>query len=191
MNLSNFSNLNIILSWEKDPHIWPPMKNASHTHGSYVCALTHSADTSRVQRRKPMRQPFVCLPNFGSVFSGACVPLHALLSSLIDTHTHPIYIQTHACIDTHFPWCCFNRGEQQWSGTGLFFSAGQNLASPKGGSHPIPPKVPLVWACLNLHLLRELHFRYIVQASLNTVEGRWDIMLKSTLQDQSTLCTGL
>lgn len=44
---------------------------------------------------------------------------------------------------------------------------------------------------LNLHLLRELHFRYIVQASLNIAEGRWDIMLKSTPQDQSTLCTGL
>lgn len=175
----------------KYAHVWPPMKNASHTHGSDVCALTHSADTSPVQRGKPMRWSFVCWPNLGSVFPGAHVPLHALLSSLIDVHTQLIYIQTHTYIDTHFPLCCFSRGKQQWFGTGLFFSAGQSLARPKGGSHTIPPKVPLVWAHLNLHLLRELHFRYIVQASLSTVEGGWDIMLKSTLQDQSSLCTGL
>ncbi|KAJ4920084.1 hypothetical protein JOQ06_027990, partial [Pogonophryne albipinna] len=44
---------------------------------------------------------------------------------------------------------------------------------------------------LNLHLLGELHFRYIVQASLNTAQGRWDVMLKSTPQDQPALseCT--
>ncbi|KAI4806517.1 hypothetical protein KUCAC02_017337, partial [Chaenocephalus aceratus] len=32
---------------------------------------------------------------------------------------------------------------------------------------------------LNLHLLGELHFRYIVQASLNTAQGRRDVMLNT------------
>lgn len=90
----------------------------------------------------------MCLPRFGSVFSGAYTPLHALLSPLIDAHAlahtpftlKPIPILTHT-----FPGVVLAGGEQQWSGTGLFFSAGQSLARPKGGSHPIPPEVPLVW----------------------------------------------
>lgn len=65
------------------------------------------------------------------------------------------------------------------------FSRGQTLARPEGGRHPIPPPEgggglgPL----LNLHLLGELHFRYIVQAFLNVAERRRDVTFKST--DQS------
>lgn len=75
-----------------------------------------------------MRRSFVCLPNCGSVFSGANIPLHVLLSSLItDTRAH-----THAFslpILTHtFPGVVLAEGEQQWAGTGLFFSTGQTLA---------------------------------------------------------------
>lgn len=73
----------------------------------------------------------MCLPRFGSVFSGADTPLHALPSPLINsrTHTHtpftlkPIPVLTHT-----FPVVVLAEGEQQWSGTGLFFSAGQTLA---------------------------------------------------------------
>lgn len=88
----------------------------------------------------------MCFHSFRSVFSGAHTPLHALLSPLTDMHTHtpltpkPIAILTHT-----FPGVVLAGGEQQWSGTGLFFSAGQTLARPEGGSHPIPPEVPLVW----------------------------------------------
>ncbi len=93
-----------------------------------------------------MRWSFVCLPRFGSVFSGAYTPLHALLSPLIDAHTHTAFTPKPTSILTHtFPGVVLAGGEQQWSGTGLFFSTGQTLARPKGGSHPIPPEVPLVW----------------------------------------------
>lgn len=60
------------------------------------------------------------------------------------------------------------------------FSRGQTLARPEGGRHPIPPQREVMGPLLNLHLLGELHFRYIVQAFLNVAERRRDVTFKST-----------
>lgn len=62
------------------------------------------------------------------------------------TCTHHLEAKLVPILTHTFPGVVLAGGEkQQWSGTGLFFSAGQTLARPKGGSHPIPPEVPLVW----------------------------------------------
>lgn len=124
------------------------MKNALHKHGSYVCALTHSA-ARHVSSKKETHEVVICVFTqvWVSVFRCICTFYMPFFHhSWTRTHTHTIYTQTCSRIDAHFPWCCFSKGgKQQWSGTGLFFSAGQILARPKGGSHPIPPEVPLVW----------------------------------------------
>lgn len=92
-----------------------------------------------------MRRAFACLFKFGSVFSGAHTPLHALLSPL-RAPTHTTFRAKHIPIVTHtFPGVVLAGGEPQWCGTGLFFSMGQPLARPTGSSHPIPPEVPLAW----------------------------------------------
>lgn len=75
---------------------------------------------------------------------------------------------------------------QQWSGTGLFLVGVKLWPGLKAAAIRSPPEGgdglgPL----LNLHLLGELHFRYIVQAFLNVAERRRDVMFKST--DQSFL----
>lgn len=97
------------------------------------------------------------------------------------TNTHAL---THHLLSAPYPWwrtlslCLFEgggEGEQQWSGTGLFFGRGQTLARLEGGHHPIPTPTPKggdsLGPLLNLHLLWELHFRYIVQSFLQIGEG--------------------
>lgn len=167
------------------------LHTCTHTHGSYVCALTHSS-ARLLSSKKKTHEVVLCVFTqvrvsvFRCVYTYTCpsFPTHRLAHTPFTLK--PIPILTHT-----FAGVVLAEGEQQWSGTGLFFSAGQSLARPKGGSHPIPSGVPLVGTRLNHHLLGELHFRYIVQAPLNGAEGRWDIMLKSTLPDQSAFCAGL
>lgn len=152
------------------------VRSAPHTRGSHVCTPTRSA-VSWVQSVKPWRWSSLCLPRFGSVLSGARTPLHAL-SPLTHTHTrsHTIYSRARTPGDAHFPCVCLKvGGEQQWSGTGLFFGRGQTLARLEGGHHSIPTPTPKggdsLGPLLDLHLLGELHFRYIVQAFLQIGGG--------------------
>lgn len=88
--------------------------------GSHVLALTRWA-VSWVQRLKSWRWSSVCLPRFGSVFSGAHTPLHAL-SPLIQTHTcsHTIYSWVRNPRWRTLSLFLFEGGVQQRSGTGLF-----------------------------------------------------------------------
>ena len=123
------------------------MKNATRTHGSYVCALTHSA-ARHVSSKKGAHEVVICV--FTQVWVSVFRCIYTFTCPSFTTHRHarphtpfmlkPIPILTHT-----FPGVVLAGGEQQWCGTGLFFSAGQTLARPKGGSHPIPPEVPLVW----------------------------------------------
>lgn len=75
---------------------------------------------------------------------------------------------------------------QQWSGTGLFLVGVKLWPGLKAAAIRSPPEGgdglgPL----LNLHLLGELHFRYIVQAFLHVAERRRDVTFKLTLSDQT------
>lgn len=157
-----------------------------HTNRLYVSALTHSAARHHFKQVRLAGRSFVCLSKLDSVFSGAYTPWHALIPPLKHTWLRPQTYTLHAHAYAHTrshtsTGVVLAEGKQQWCGTGLFFSAGQTLARPGGSSHPIPPGELLVCGTrLNLHLLRGLHFRYIVQKSLNTAERRRDAVLKST-----------
>lgn len=75
---------------------------------------------------------------------------------------------------------------QQWSGTGLFLVGVKLWPGLKAAAIRSPPEGgdglgPL----LNLHLLGELHFRYIVQAFLHVAERSTDVTFKLTLSDQT------
>lgn len=170
------------------------MKNPAHKHGSYVCALTHSA-ARHVSSKKETHEVVICVFTqvWVSVFRCICTFYMPFFHhSWTRTHTHTIYTQTCSRIDAHFPWCCFSKGgKQQWSGTGLFLVRVKFWPGLKAAAIRSLPRCLWSGTRLNLHLLGELHFRYIVQASLNIAEGRRDIMLKSTPQDQAALCTGL
>lgn len=160
------------------------MRNALHTRGLYVWALTA---VSWVQSLKPWRWSSVCLPRLGSVLSGARTPLHAL-SPLIQTHTcsHTIYSLAHTPGEAHFPCFCLrgsSNGLEQacfWSGSNF----GQAWRWP-----PFDPPTPEggngLGPLLNLHLLGELHFRYIVQALLHIADRRQSVPFKSIRSDQS------
>lgn len=166
------------------------MKNALHTHRPCVCALTHSA-ACHMSSKKETHEAAICVFAWAWVSVCGCIHTPSCPSFNTYTRTHTPFTPKHIPISTHtFPGVVLAGGEQQWSGTGLFFSAGQTAARPKAAIRSLPR---CVWSgtCLNLHLLRGLHFRYIVQASLNTVEGSQDSVLKSTPQDQPALYAGL
>lgn len=88
------------------PHFWPHMKNALlHLFVHWHIAL----HVTPVQRRH-MGQSFVCLPAFGSVFSGAHSPHMPSSYHSRVPRVQLFYSQISVYIDTHFPWCCFSRG---------------------------------------------------------------------------------
>lgn len=161
-----------------------------HTYASYVHALTHSA-ACHMSSKKKTHEVVICVFTHVWVSIFSCI-YTCPFSPWIHTHTHIIYTQSCTYTGAHFPWCCFSRGlaEMVWN-RHVF------LVRVKLWPGLMAPAIRSLPRCLwfgtrlNLHLLRELHFRYIVQDYLNTVEGSQDIMLKSTPQDQSTLCTGL
>lgn len=166
-----------------------------YTNTGHMCAHWHILlHVTWVQRRKPMRWSFVCLPKFGSVFSGAYAPFTCpSFTTHGHEHTHTPFTLKPVAVLTHtFPGVVLARGE---SSNGLeqacFLVRVKFWPGLKAAAIRSLPRCLWSGTRLNLHLLGELHFRYIVQASLNIAEGRRDIMLKSTPQDQAALCTGL
>lgn len=151
------------------------VRSAPHTHGSHVGTPTRSA-VSWVQSVKLE----VVLSVFTQVWVSAFRCAHTFACPFTThTNTHAL---THHLLSGPYPWwrtlslCLFEGGGvQQWSGTGLFFGRGQTLARLEGGHHPIPTPTPKggdsLGPLLNLHLLGELHFRYIVQAFLQIGGG--------------------
>lgn len=117
-----------------------------HTHESYVCALTHST-ACHTSSKKETHEALICV--FTHVWVSVSRCLYTFTCPSFTTHrrahTHHLHPKTIPILTHTFPGVVLAGGEQQWSGTGLFFSAGQTLARPKGSSHPIPPEVPLVW----------------------------------------------
>lgn len=171
------------------------MKNPAHKHGSYVCALTHSA-ARHVSSKKETHEVVICVFTqvWVSVFRCICTFYMPFFHhSWTRTHTHTPFTLKPVAVLTHtFPGVVLARGE---SSNGLeqacFLVRVKFWPGLKAAAIRSLPRCLWSGTRLNLHLLGELHFRYIVQASLNIAEGRRDIMLKSTPQDQAALCTGL
>lgn len=128
---------------------WRMRHTHTHRHGSYVRALTHSAArhvSSKQETHEVVIWVFtqVWVSVFRCIHTFTCPSFTTQLRTRSHTHT-PFTPKTIAILTHTLPGVVLAGGKQQWSGTGLFFSAGQTLARPKGGSHPIPPEVPLVW----------------------------------------------
>lgn len=156
------------------------------THGSYVCALTHSAARHKFKEvicvfTQVWVSVFRCIYTFTcpSFTTHTCTRhLEAKLIPIL-THTFPgVVLAGRERGSNGLEQVCFLVRVKLWPG--LKAAAIRSL-----------PRCLWSGTRLNLHLLGELHFRYIVQAPLNTAEGRRVVLLKSTPQDQSTLCTGL
>lgn len=181
-------------------HIWPDTKKSWYGRGSHVWALTRSAARLRSSKNKAPEVVFwVFTQVWVSVFR--CI---YTLTCPFTTQTN-IHVLTHHWVSGPYFWwrtlSLFLFKRLVWRGVGWgaaivwyrpVFSRGQTLARPEGGCHPITPLHPPtpeggygLGPLLNLHLLGELHFRYIVQAFLHIAERRRDVMFKSTLSDQS------
>lgn len=168
------------------------MKNASHTYGSCACAVTRSAAClTSSKEENPRGGPLYVYPGLGQCFQ-VHIHLYMPCSHHSLTHTHHLHSSLFPYWRTLSLRVVLAEGEQQWCGTGLFFSAGQTLARPEGGSHPIPPEVPLVWDPVWKSTCWEnLTLDTFFKASLNISVGGGDILFKSTAPDQSAFCTEL
>lgn len=106
------------------------MRNASHTHTHtqvICCADTFSCMSHEFKEESPQGGPLCVYPGLGQCFQGQ-IHLYMPFLHHSSTRTHTIYTQAHTALTHTFPVVVLAEGEQQWSGTGLFFSAGQTLA---------------------------------------------------------------
>lgn len=146
------------------------MKNGSHRHGSYGFTLTDSAACLMISKKKT---PEMVLCVFTQVWVSVFRCRYTFTSPFTthrDAHTlaHTIYSLAHTHSDAHFPCCCFKKGEIS-NGLEQACFLVRVKVWPGLKAAAIRSLLRCLWSgnLLNLHLLGEPHFRYIVRASLH------------------------